>query len=424
MVKFKLVENMMNNLRFVMVGHVDHGKSTLIGRLLYDTDSLPPDKMDEIRVASEEQGKEVEFAYVMDHLEEERSRSITIDTAQTFFKTPRREYVIIDAPGHKEFLKNMITGASQAEAAVLIVDAAEGLREQTQRHAFMIDMLGLKQLVVVVNKMDSVEFSEERFNQVKKDLVEFLSRVHLTPTFVIPISAKQGDNVSNRSTKMDWYTGVTFLEALDSFVNLPSAQEKPFRFPVQLLHQVEGEEVVMGRVEAGILRRGEELVFLPGGERSRVKKILEFGSDGLSEAGAGVSTGIVLDPPIQLERGAVACRPGEEPPVTTKFPASVFWMSPASFHIEEEILFRVATEEVSARIVEIRERIDSSTLEVLEKNAKVLNDTEAGEVIIETTHPVVVESFYKTKELGRFVLVRGHDVVAGGIIAHAISQRA
>jgi sulfate adenylyltransferase large subunit len=407
-----------------MVGHVDHGKSTLIGRLLYDTESLPPDKMDEIRMASEEQGKEVEFAYVMDHLEEERSRNITIDTAQTFFKTPRREYVIIDAPGHKEFLKNMITGASQAEAAVLIVDAAEGVREQTQRHAFMIDMLGLEQLIVVVNKMDLINFSEEKFNKVKNDLETFLARVHLKPTYVIPIAAKQGDNVSNRSKNMDWYDGVTFLEALDSFVNLPSVLEKPMRFPVQLVHRVDDDEVVMGRVEAGKLRRGGELVFLPSGKKARVKKILEFGTEGEEEAEAGKSTGIVLDPPVRMERGEVASFPGEEPPVTDRFPASVFWMSPVPFKIEEEILFRVATEEVPARVVEIKERIDSSTLEILEKDAKVLNDTEAGEVIIETVRPVVVESFYKTKELGRFVLVRGHDVVAGGIIAHAITQRA
>ena len=411
----------MRNLKFVMVGHVDHGKSTLIGRLLYDTESLPPDKLEEIRIASEEQGKDVEFAYVMDHLEEERSRNITIDTAQTFFSTPRREYVIIDAPGHKEFLKNMITGASQAEAAVLIVDAAEGVREQTQRHAFMIDMLGLEQLIVVINKMDSVEFSEERFDKVKKDLVEFLGRVNLSPTYVIPISARQGDNVSNRSEKMDWYSGKTFLEALDSFVNLPSVLEKPLRYPVQLLHQVEGEEVVMGRVEAGILRRGEELVFLPCGERARVKKILEFGTEGREEAEAGRSTGVVLDPPVRIERGEVAVVPGEEPPVTGRFPASVFWMSPVPFRIEEEILLRVSTEEVPARVVEIKERVDSSTLEILEENAKVLNDTEAGEVVIETARPVVVESFYRTKELGRFVLVRGHDVVAGGIIAHSLA---
>jgi sulfate adenylyltransferase subunit 1 len=413
----------MDNLRFVMVGHVDHGKSTLIGRLLYDTESLPPDKLEEIKIASEEQGKDVEFAYVMDHLEEERSRSITIDTAQTFFRTPEREYVIIDAPGHKEFLKNMITGASQAEAAVLIVDAAEGVREQTQRHAFMIDMLGLEQLIVVVNKMDSIDFSEEKFDEVKKNIIEFLAKVNLRPNYVIPISAKKGDNVSNRSKNMDWYEGVTFLEALISFVNLPSALAKPMRFPVQLIHEVGGEKVVMGRVEAGILEKGREIIILPAGNKALVENIMEYERDGKNSAEAGESTGIVLSgSEVPPERGDVINYPGEEPPVTDRFKASVFWMSPIPFSIDEDILLRIATGEVTCKVEEITERINSSTLEVLEENASVLNNTEAGEVIIRTISPVVVESFYKTKELGRFVLVRGNDVVAGGIIAHAVGN--
>jgi len=412
----------MNNLRFVMVGHVDHGKSTLIGRLLYDTESLPPDKMEEIRTASQEQGRDVEFAYVMDHLAEERARNITIDTAQTFFRTPRREYVIIDAPGHKEFLKNMITGASQAEAAVLIVDAAEGVREQTQRHAFMIDMLGLEQLIVVVNKMDQVGYEQKRFEQVKSDLNSFLGKVNLKPTYVIPISAKNGENVSNRSDNMPWYTGVTFLEGLDSFVNLPSSLEKPLRFPVQLVHEIAGEKVLMGRVEAGRLRRGGEIVFLPSGKKAKVKNILEFGTKGKEEASAGESAGIVLDQALPVGRGEVGADPGQEPPSADRFAASVFWMSPAPFRMGEKILLRIATEEVPAEIEAIAERMDSSTLEILERDASVLNDTEAGEVTIRTARPVVVESFYKTKELGRFVLVRRNDVVAGGIIAHSVRR--
>ena len=414
----------MNNLKFVMVGHVDHGKSTLIGRLLYDTESLPPDKLEEIKIASQEQGRDVEFAYVMDHLEEERSRNITIDTAQTFFRTPRREYVIIDAPGHKEFLKNMITGASQAEAAVLIVDAAEGVREQTQRHAFMLDMLGLEQLIVVVNKMDSIKFSQERFNSVRNNLVNFLSKVHLQPKYVIPISAKKGDNVSNRSKNMDWYDGVTFLEALDSFINLPSSGKKPMRFPVQLVREIGGESVIMGRVEAGILQKDQEVVFLPAGAKATVKTIKEFGKEGKETAEAGESTGIVINSDYIPQRGDVAAYPGEEPPVTDRFKASVFWMSPVPFSINEAILLRVATEEVPCRVEKILERVDSSTLEVLEEDASVINDTEVGEVIIKTDRPLVVESFYKTRELGRFVLVRANDVVAGGIIAHKLASDA
>jgi len=410
----------MANLRFVMVGHVDHGKSTLIGRLLYDTESLPPDKLEEIKIASEEQGRDVEFAYVMDHLEEERSRNITIDTAQTFFRTPSREYVIIDAPGHKEFLKNMITGASQAEAAVLIVDAAEGVREQTQRHAFMIGMLGLEQLIVVINKMDLINFSYEKFIDLQRDVTDFLKKVNLKPNHIIPISAIKGDNVSNRSTEMDWYAGPTFLEALDSFVNLPSAVDKPMRLPVQLVHEISGESVVRGRLEAGILEQGRDVALLPGGTQATVARILEFEKEDRDRVEAGESVGIVLSTGSEPGRGEVIVYPGEEPPVASTFEASVFWMSPIPFAIDEPILFRVATEEVPARVEKIKERIDSSTLEILEENASVINDTEVGEIVISTDRPVVLESFYKTPELGRFVLVRDNDVVAGGIIAHSI----
>jgi len=398
-----------------MVGHIDHGKSTLIGRLLYDTGSLPPDKMEEIRQASKEQGREVEFAYVMDHLKEERARHITIDTAQTFFRTPAREYVIIDAPGHKEFLKNMITGASQAEAAVLLVDAREGIREQTQRHAFIISLLGLDQLVVVINKMDIINFSEEKFISLKTDLSKFLNKIDIHPAHVIPISARNGDNVSNKSKNMDWYDGVTFLEALDSFKNLPSAVEKPFRFPVQLIFPLEGRNILLGRVEAGRIQAGEEIVFLPSGRSGAVKTIEEFLVK-KKQAAAGESIGLTIDPELEIARGEVACRPDEAVPVSDRVRASLFWMSPRALDISEKLLFRCATEEVPARIEKIAERINSSTLEILERDASKLEDTEVGEVTILTEKPVVVESFYQTKELGRFVLVRGNDVVAGGII--------
>ncbi|GAI20377.1 unnamed protein product, partial [marine sediment metagenome] len=197
----------MDVLSFVIVGHVDHGKSTLIGRLLYDTDSLPSDKIEEIKKVSAGQGKRTEFAYLLDHLEEERKQGITIDTTQVFFKTGKRHYVIIDAPGHVEFVKNMITGASQAEAAVLIVDVTEGVKEQTRRHSYMLSLLGLHQAVVVLNKMDLVDFSEERFNTIKKDVQKWLKSINIEPILDIPISAIKGDNIAKKSENMNWYTG-------------------------------------------------------------------------------------------------------------------------------------------------------------------------------------------------------------------------
>ena len=222
-------------LKFVIVGHVDHGKSTLIGRLFFDTGSLPADKIAEIEKISKELGRDVEFAFMMDHLQEERDQGITIDTAQAFFHTDKRDYVIIDAPGHVEFTKNMITGASQAQAAILIVDAAEGVREQTRRHAYLLSMLGLTQVAVVINKMDldSVRYSKQRFEQVVAELLEFCEPLGIKPMHIVPISAKQGENVAKKSTHMDWYIGPTVLELLDDFVVPSKPADKPMRFPIQ-----------------------------------------------------------------------------------------------------------------------------------------------------------------------------------------------
>ena len=215
----------MDYMKIVIVGHVDHGKSTLIGRLFFDTGCLPEEKIEEVRKTCEALGRDMEFAFVMDHLEEERSQGVTIDTAQTFFNTDKRSYVIIDAPGHKEFIKNMITGASQAESAILIVDAEEGVREQTKRHAYILSLLGLDQVIVVINKMDLVNYKEETFNKLKDDVTAFLSSIKIKPSFVIPISAKEGDLVAKKLGRMEWYKGPTVLQALDAFKTRPGLSE-------------------------------------------------------------------------------------------------------------------------------------------------------------------------------------------------------
>ncbi len=256
-------------LKFVIVGHVDHGKSTLIGRLLYDTNSLPEGKIEEIKQLCESLGKDIEFGYVMDHLEEERDQGITIDTAQTFFSTEKRDYVIIDAPGHVEFVKNMISGASQAEAAVLIVDAEEGVKEQTKRHAYILGMLGLSQVIVVINKMDLVDYAPQRFESVKRELLEFLSNINIRPSYVIPISAKKGDFIANKTGNVDWYDGPTLLEALDTFRTRESANEKPLRYVVQDVYSFD-KRIIAGRVESGIIRKGDRIKVLPSGEETRV----------------------------------------------------------------------------------------------------------------------------------------------------------
>jgi len=404
------------NLKLVLAGHVDHGKSTLIGRLFYDTGSLPDGKLEEIQTISRETGGELEFGFIMDHLREERTRGITIDTAQCFFSTDKRDYIIIDAPGHKEFLKNMITGASQAEAAVLICSVPEGVQEQTRRHAYILKLLGLNQAVVAYNKMDLAEYSEEAFGRVQSEMEEFLARIDIEPAFSIPISARDGDNVARSSANMPWYRGPTILDALDRLEKPARPVEKPLRFPIQDIYTFTEEQVVVGRVESGVLQPGQGLEFLPGGTSATVERLFQYQND-LPKAEAGECVGAVFDRK-DLVRGQVGFRATERPPFVNSFEASIFWLSPEPLHREQELILKCATQSRPCRIRQVRARIDSSTLEHLESERRTdeLEGTEVGEVTLETAEPIVVQEFQHVPELGRFILQRDGEVVAGGIV--------
>jgi sulfate adenylyltransferase subunit 1 (EFTu-like GTPase family) len=402
-----------------MVGHIDHGKSTLIGRLLMDTDSLPDGKLEEIEAAAQAEGRELEFGFITDHLREERERAMTIDTAQAFFSSHVRDYVIIDAPGHKEFIKNMITGASQAAAAVLICSAAEGIQEQSRRHAYILRLLGIEQVIVAYNKMDLVGYSQERFRAVKQDMDDFLARLGVEPAIEVPISARYGDNVVEPSANMAWYKGPAVLEALDCFKKIPPPTAKPLRFPVQDVYEwPETGRIVAGRVESGTLLKGQCLRFLPGDELRTVRQIRQFGKGELAAAQAGQCIGVLLDGD-GLRRGQVGCPEGDGPFLTSRFRASVFWLGPSPLDLgagSDALTFKCATQEEPCRAAAILDRIDSSTLEHLPCEEGRLEHAEVGELSIETATAVVVESFYDVQELGRFVLVKGRDVVAGGIV--------
>jgi small GTP-binding protein len=401
-------------LPIVIVGHVDHGKSTLIGRLLYDTQSLPLDKYAEIQKTSEMLGKRVEFAFVMDCLEEERSRGITIDTTQTFFKTPKRRYVIIDAPGHKEFLKNMITGSSQAEVAVLIIDSFEGIRDQTKRHAYILGMLGLKQVCVLLNKIDLVDYSKDKFEELKGEITDFLGRLNIRPTFVLPISAIQGDNVATPSEKISWFDGPTVLEALDTFEEL-KVEEKPLRFPIQDIYQIDGERVLVGRVEAGHLKKGETLFLLPENRKVTVKSIRKFLSDDVTTASFEESIGISLKGRPRVRRGQILSADLSSR-ISDTITANIFWMDPAGFHTGDSLLFRCVTQEVPCRIEKINKKFDPASMELIEKDAFSIEGAEVADVLLQLEEKVVADPFNEIPEMGRFVLEKDGRPVAGGII--------
>lgn len=406
----------MNALSFVIVGHVDHGKSTLIGRLLYDTDSLSPDKIEEIKKTSAELGRDTEFAYLLDHLEEERQQGITIDTTQVFFKTDKRQYVIIDAPGHVEFVKNMITGASQAEAAVLIVDVKEGVQEQTRRHSYFLSLLGLSQVVVVLNKMDLADYSQDHFNTIKQDVEKFLASIDIKPIFCIPICALKGDNIAAKSEKLSWYQGPTFLESLDTMKNAQSPEDKPLLLPVQDVYKIEEKRITAGRVEAGRVQTGQLVKILPGRQTTTIKTVEKFPTQ-VESACAGESIGITTQEPLFLNRADVICQPDAEPVLTDTFNATIFWMSKKEFKKTDVVTIRCATQETNAKVQKISKRIDSSTLEILQENADTLKNLEVGQVTIKTKNPIVIKPFNDVQELGRFVFVRDENICAGGIIA-------
>ncbi len=403
-------------LHLVIVGHVDHGKSTLIGRLFYDTGCLSPSKIEEIKESSAAEGNEdgkIEFAHVMDCLKEERDQGITIDIAHTFFNTDRRRYVIIDAPGHREFLKNMISGTSQAEAALMLVDAERGVEEQTLRHCHVLGLLGIRQVAVLLNKMDLTGYSEETFKTVKAKIVEVLSGLGITPSFVIPLSAMEGDNVATRSENMKWYDGPTVLEALDSFESA-KVLERGMRFPVQDVYDIDGQSVAVGRVEAGILRVGEEVFILPDNTKAHIKEIKKYLEEDIKEAPAGDAIGITLDGQ-PLTRGQIVVDRVDSK-ITDTVKANIFWMVDKDYTRGVPLTFKCATQDVKCTIDKIFQRFDPASIEVVERDASVIKPSEVAEVEIKLDKKVVVDSFDKIQETGRFVLEHDGFTVAGGII--------
>lgn len=407
------------SLNIVIVGHIDHGKSTLIGRLIFDTRSFSDDKMREIKAVSRELGKEFEFAYLLDQLEEERREERTIDTVQAYFNTKKRKYVIIDVPGHVEFLKNMVTGASQADVGVLVVDVEAGLDEQTKRHAYILSLLRVRWIIIVINKMDLADYNEERFHEVKETLLRFLEKIKIEHLYVIPISAKIGDNISRNSQNMSWYKGPTLFQAFDSIEVETKMRDRPLRFCVQDIYQRDGKSIIVGRVESGIIESKEKITLLPSGEQTEIKSIEVFNTK-KKTAAEGECVGLTLMAPLSVKRGDVICGMDDKPMVADGFKADIFWMAKEPLRINEPLNLRCATQDCTCIVENIESRINSSTLEVLEKNTSELLANEAGVLSVKVNGPIVVEEFNRIKELGRFVLDIDNVICGAGIITELL----
>lgn len=408
-------------MNIVIVGHVDHGKSTVVGRLFADTGSLPEGKLDAVRKECERTGKPFEYAFLLDALSDEQDQGITIDTARSFFKTKKRDYIIIDAPGHIEFLKNMISGAARAEAAVLVIDAKEGVRENSRRHGYILSMLGVRQIIVCVNKMDLVKRDEKIFKKIEKEFRDFLKTIDSAqPKEFIPVCATLGENLATRSKEMPWYKGPTLLEALDEFSKAPSKAEQPLRMPVQAVYkfvsQGDDRRIIAGRIEAGKAKVGDRVVFLPSNKTSTIKSIESFNAPAKKEIGAGWSTGFTLSEEIYVTRGEIMARPEEAPLVSTRFRANMIWLGKKAFATGRDYKLKIHTQSQPVRLHKINKVMDAS-----EANGDALKKTDVGrhevaDVILETRQPIAFDPISQGEATGRFVIVDGYDIAGGGII--------
>ena len=402
--------------RIVIVGHVDHGKSTLIGRMLYDTNSLPPGKVEELEAVSARRGMAIEWSFVLDAFQAERDQAVTIDTTQIWFNTALRDYVIIDAPGHREFLKNMVSGAASADAAVVVVDAAEGVREQSRRHAYLLHLLGIRQVAVVVNKMDLVGYDAARFAEVSQEITDYLTSIGATPMVIVPISARDGDNIATRSARTPWYDGPTVLSALDGFHGSPDVGAQPLRLPIQDVYKFDARRILAGRMESGLLSVGDTLMFSPSNKTARVRSIEAWPADRQPQsAAAGEAVGITLDEQIFVERGEIASHVANPPKLSTLFHARLFWLGHKPLTVGSRYKLKLLTQEAEVTVQSIERIVDTQTLEhaageTVERNA-------VAEVTLRSRQVLALDDYSDLPKTGRFVLVEDYDTVGGGVIS-------
>ncbi len=412
-------------MNIVIVGHVDHGKSTLVGRLLADTGSLPEGKLEQVKRECERTAKPFEYAFLLDALKDEQSQGITIDTARVFFKSKKREYIIIDAPGHIEFLKNMVSGAARAEAALLLIDAEEGIKENSRRHGYLLSMLGIRQVAVCVNKMDLVGYSQKTFDQIEKDYRVFLKEIGLEPRAFIPLAALEGENLTARSSKMPWYKGNSVLEMLDAFEKAPPLEQKPFRMPVQGIYKFtesgDTRRIVAGRVESGTLSTGDEVVFLPSGKKSRVNTIEEFNAPQRTRVAAGTSTGVTLSEQIYINRGDIMCRVSDTlPQVSSLLRVKLFWMGKRPMVADRPYKLKIGTAQVAVRLKQIERVIDAVELKTAAK--KEIARHEVAQCVLQAASAIAFDLTGELEATGRFVIVDEYDISGGGIILETIDD--
>jgi small GTP-binding protein len=404
-------------ITLVVVGHKDHGKSTLIGRLLYDAQVIPPQRIDAIQAELHASGTPFAFAFLLDSLEEERQGGLTLDVVQIPFPSPRYLYTIIDCPGHQAFIRKMLTGASQADAAVLVASAKEGVEPQTRQHAYFLKALGIRQLVVAVTKMDAVAYREHAYHALCDALTPFLHDLNYHRVPMIPVSAMHGDNVYTATKHMAWYTGPTLIDALDDAIPPPMLPASlPLRAVVQDTYPYDGSHSIIAcRVETGILRTGTAVIFNPLGQTGRLHRILVYDAE-VDQAGPGDPVGLIVDGVDAVERGAVLSYPHDQPHVVMRFMAQVILFTDTPLHEGDNITLRYGTAERRCCVQQIQRELDPVRLTVRSQHPRHLSGHSVGEIEFSARVPLCLEKYSEIPPLGRFILEDATGPMAAGIV--------
>ncbi len=412
----------MDLLRFVTSGSVDDGKSTLIGRLLFDTKTIFKDQLEAVEKTSKQRGEDqVNLALVTDGLRSEREQGITIDVAYRYFATPKRKFILADTPGHVQYTRNMVTGASNSQLAVVLIDARNGVVEQTKRHTYIHALLGIKHLVVCVNKMDLVDYSEEVYENIKGDFLAFASKIEIPDINFIPVSAMVGDNVVVRSNNMDWYQGPTFLHSLENTYLMSDYERVSCRFPVQVVLRPQRKEYhdyrgYAGRVAGGIFKKGDEVIVLPSGFTSKIKQ-LEVSGQEVEYAFPPMSITMLLEDEIDIDRGDMIVKKFSQPLLEQEMDIMMCWMSDQPLQPGGKYVIRQTTNEARCIIKEIRYKVDINTLHRKKDDTNIgLNDI--GRVMIRTSKPLLIDPYKKNKITGSVILIdeKTNNTVGAGMI--------
>jgi sulfate adenylyltransferase subunit 1 len=409
-------------LRFTTAGSVDDGKSTLIGRLLYDSKSIFEDQLEAVEASSAKKGFDyVDLSLLTDGLKSEREQGITIDVAYRYFATPKRKFIIADTPGHIQYTRNMVTGASTANLALILIDARKGLVEQTFRHSFIASLLKLPHIIVCVNKMDLVDYKEEVFDKIVEDYKAFSSKLEVSDIQFVPISALAGDNVVNRSENMDWYQGATLMHMLETVHIESDYNHIDSRFPVQYVVRPQSNDFhdfrgYAGRVAGGIFRPGDEVIVYPSGFQSRIKAI-HFGEEKLEEAFAPMSVTLTLEDEIDISRGDIISKPNNHPQSDQDIDLMLCWMNNRKVSLNSKFFIRHTTREVKGVLKEIQYKLDINSLQRIE-NAPDLGMNDIARVKIRTAQPLFFDSYRKNRITGSVILVdeSTNETVAAGMI--------